>query len=58
MFPKAEEAKNYKCGRTKTTAIVHALADYEKQDTLSKLRQCSVSVQMGEMVRRISYFLS
>lgn len=37
MFPKCEEAKKYRCARTKTTAIVHVLGETEKQETVKNL---------------------
>ena len=35
MFPNSEECKKYRCGRTKTTAIVHEIAKHKKEETLS-----------------------
>lgn len=42
MFPKYSELKNYRCARTKTTAIIHTLAEHEKEQTVDNLLNCGV----------------
>lgn len=42
MFPNAPDVKNYRCARTKSTAIIHAMAEHTKKETVSNLLETGV----------------
>ena len=42
MYPNVPEMKNYKCARTKSTAIIHAMAEDKKKETVSNLLEIGV----------------